>query len=137
MLQDFQFKIIHCARSQHLNVDALSWNLVGFLEEDEDFGSDVLKQENQPGVTPLLAKCNFANEVIINLFILQHTKQEINDVEVHHAGSECGGQSIDSFLEEELPPMNHMEYRRMVVEVQTMVDEARDRLKGKSVETMG
>jgi hypothetical protein len=30
-----------------------------------------------------------------------------------------------------------MEYRRMVVEVPTMVDEAKDRQKGKSVETMG
>ncbi len=33
--------------------------------------------------------------------------------------------------------MNHMEYRKMVVEAQTMVDEARNRAKGKSVETMG
>jgi hypothetical protein len=30
-----------------------------------------------------------------------------------------------------------MEYRKMVVEAQTMVDEARNRAKGKSVETMG
>jgi hypothetical protein len=37
ILQDFQFKIIHRARSKHLNVDALSQNLVGFLEKDEDF----------------------------------------------------------------------------------------------------
>jgi len=43
MLQDFQFKIIHRARSIHLSIDALSRNLVGFLEEDEDFGSDVLE----------------------------------------------------------------------------------------------
>jgi hypothetical protein len=33
--------------------------------------------------------------------------------------------------------MNHMEYKRMVVKVQTMVDEAKDKQKGKSVETMG
>jgi hypothetical protein len=29
-----------------LNVDALSQNPIGFLEKDEDFGSDVLEQEN-------------------------------------------------------------------------------------------
>ncbi len=33
--------------------------------------------------------------------------------------------------------MNHMEYQKMVVEAQTMVDEARNKQKGKSVETMG
>jgi hypothetical protein len=43
MLQDFQFKIIHRARNRHLNVDALSRNPVGFPEEDEDFGSDVME----------------------------------------------------------------------------------------------
>ncbi len=46
---------------------------------------------------------------------------------LHHVGSECGGQSTDSFSEEELRLMNHMEYKRMVVEVQTMVDEAINR----------
>jgi hypothetical protein len=33
-----------------LNVNALNWNLVGFSEEDEDFGSDMFEQENQLGV---------------------------------------------------------------------------------------
>jgi hypothetical protein len=82
-------------------------------------------------------KSSSANNVIIILFILQHTDQEINDAEVHHAESECGGQGTNSFSKEELPPMNHMEYKRMVVETQTMVDEARDKQKDKSVEIMG
>jgi hypothetical protein len=56
-----------------LNVDALSWNHVSFPEEDEDFGSDVLKQEDQLGITPLPTRSNVANEAIINLFTLQHT----------------------------------------------------------------
>ncbi len=30
-------------RNRHLNVDALSRNLVGFPEEVEDFGSDVME----------------------------------------------------------------------------------------------
>jgi hypothetical protein len=124
MLQDFQFKIIHHAGSRHLNVDALSRNLVGFLEEDEDFGSDVLEQEEQPGITPLPTRNNATNEASINLFILQHSEQEVNDVEEHHAQSECGRQNTNSHSEEGLPPMNHMECRKMVVEAQTMVDEA-------------
>jgi hypothetical protein len=45
MLQDFQFKIIHQVGNKHLNVNALSQNPVGFLEEDEDFGNDVMEQE--------------------------------------------------------------------------------------------
>jgi hypothetical protein len=82
-------------------------------------------------------KSSSANNVIIILFTLQHIDQEINDVEVHHAESECGGQSTNSFSKENLPPMNHIEYTRMVVEAQTMVDEAKDKQKDKSVETMG
>jgi len=117
MLQDFQFKIIHHAGSKHLNVDALSQNSIGFPKEDEDFGSDVMEQEDYPGITPLLTKSNVTNEANINLFTLQHTEQEVNDAEKHHARSECGGQN--TFSKEGLPPMNHVEYRRMVVEVQT------------------
>jgi hypothetical protein len=82
-----------------LNVDALSWDHVSFPEEDEDFGSDVLKQEDQLGITPLPTRSNVANEAIINLFTSQHTEQEVNDVEVHHVGSECGGQITNSFSE--------------------------------------
>ncbi len=130
MLQDFQFKIIHRAGNRHLNVDALNRNPIGFSKEDEDFGSDVLEQEDQLGVTPLSTKSCFNNNVIINLYTLQHTNQEINDAEVHHVESECGGQNINSFSEEKLSPMNHMEYIKMVVE-------AKDKQKGKSVETMG
>jgi hypothetical protein len=58
---------------------------------------------------------------------LQHIRQEVNDAEEHHAGNECGGQSIDSLSKEGLLPMNHMEYKKMVVEAQTMVDEAINR----------
>ncbi len=125
MLQDFQFKIIHRAGNRHLNVDALNRNPI------------VLEQEDQLGVTPLSTKSCFNNNVIINLYTLQHTNQEINDAEVHHVESECGGQNINSFSEEKLSPMNHMEYIKMVVEAQTTVDEAKDKQKGKSVETMG
>ncbi len=55
---------------------------IDFLKEDEDFGSDVMEQEDQLGVTALVVKSNSANDAIINLFILQHINQEINDVEV-------------------------------------------------------
>ncbi len=95
------------------------------------------EQQEQPGITPSPARSNVANEASINMFTLQHTEQEVNDVEKHHVGIECGGQSTYSLSEEGLPPMNHMEYKKMVVEAQTMVDETRNRHKGKSVEIMG
>ncbi len=56
-----------------MNVDALSQNPVCFLEDDEDFGSDVIEQEEQLGITPAPARSNATNEVNINLFTLQHT----------------------------------------------------------------
>jgi hypothetical protein len=117
-----------------LNVDALSQNLVGFPEEDGDFGSDVMEHEKQLGITPSLARSNVANEVSINLFTLQHVGQVVDDAEEHHTGSECCGQNTYSPSKEGLPQMNQMEYKKMVVEAQTMVDEAKNRLKGKSVE---
>jgi hypothetical protein len=102
MLQDFQFKIIHCVRSQHLSIDALNKNHVDFLKKDEDFECDAMEQEDKPGVTPSPIKNDSTNEAIINLFILQHIDQEINDVEAHLARSECDGQSVDFFSKEEL-----------------------------------
>jgi len=68
------------------------------------------------------------------LFTLQHIRQVVNDVEEHQVGSECGGQSAYSPSKEGLFQMNQMEYRRMVFEAQTMLDETKNRLKGKSVE---
>ncbi len=97
----------------------------------------MLEQEEQPRITPLPARSNVANEVSINMFTLQHTKQEVNDAEEHHVGSEGGGQSTNSLSKEGLPLMNHMEYKKMVIEVQTMVDEAKNKQKGKSVEILG
>jgi hypothetical protein len=134
MLQDFQFKIIHRVGSQHLNIDALNKNLVDFPKEDEDFGCNVMEQEDKPRVTPSPIESDFANEVVINLFILQHIDQETNDAKAHLVGSECDGQSVDSFSEEKLSPINHVKYRRTVVEIQNMEDEAKDRHKCKSVE---
>jgi hypothetical protein len=117
-----------------LNVDALSQNPVGFPEEDEDFGSDVTEQEEQLGITPAPARSNATNEVSINLFTLQHIGQAVqhigqavDDVEEHHTISECGGQSIDSPSKEGMPQMDQMEYKKMVVEAQIMVDEAKNR----------
>ncbi len=102
--------------ARHLNVDALSRNPIGFPKEDEDFGSDMMEQEEQLGITPSPTRSNVANEVNINLFTSQRTRQAIDDAKEHHVGSECGGQSTDSPSKERLPKMNQMEYRRMVVE---------------------
>jgi len=37
MFQDFNFKIVHCTRSKHGNVNARSKNLVGSVDADEIF----------------------------------------------------------------------------------------------------
>ncbi len=120
-----------------MNVDVLNQNPVGFLEDNEDFGSDVIEQEEQLGITLTPTRSNATNEVNINLFPLQHIRQVVNDTEEHHIMGECGGQNIDSPSKEGLPQMEKMEYRRMVVEIQTMVDEAKNKQKGKSVEIEG
>ncbi len=57
-----------------MNVDVLNRYLVGFPKEDEDFGSDVMEQKQQLGITPTFARSIATNEVNINLFILQHTR---------------------------------------------------------------
>ncbi len=41
MLQDFSFKIIHRPRLRHMNVDALSRNLVGSATDDDDFSEEI------------------------------------------------------------------------------------------------
>jgi hypothetical protein len=38
---------------------------------------------------------------------------------------------------EKFPPMNNVEYRKMVIEMQTMVDDAKDRPKNKGIEKVG
>jgi hypothetical protein len=91
-----------------------------------------MEHEEQLGITSSLARSNVANEVNINLFTLQHVGQVVVDVKEHHTGSECGGQSTYSPSKEGPSQMNQMEYKKMVVEAQTMVDEAKNRLKGKS-----
>jgi hypothetical protein len=37
MLYDFSFKIMHCLRSKHSNINALSRNPIGHANEDDDF----------------------------------------------------------------------------------------------------
>jgi len=44
MLQDFDFQIMHRFKSKHMNVDALSCNLMGGFEEDEDLKPKVLEK---------------------------------------------------------------------------------------------
>ncbi len=37
MVHDFNFKIMHCVRSKHTNVNALSKIPVGYVNEDKNF----------------------------------------------------------------------------------------------------
>jgi hypothetical protein len=119
-----------------LNVDAMIRNPIDFLKEDEDFGCDVMEQKDQPKDAPSPTKIDSTNEVFMNVFTLQHINQKTNDDEAHLARNESDGQNVDSFSNKELPPMNLVEYIRMVVEVQNMVDEAKGSHKNKSVETV-
>jgi hypothetical protein len=41
MLQDFSFKIVHRPGMKHVNVDALSRNLVGDAKDDDDFSEEI------------------------------------------------------------------------------------------------
>jgi hypothetical protein len=42
LLHDFQFNIIHRVGNRHLNVDVFNKNLINILEQDDDFGCDVM-----------------------------------------------------------------------------------------------
>ncbi len=44
MLQDFHFKIVHCPRSKHFNIDALNKNLMFILQDNEDFQVEIPDQ---------------------------------------------------------------------------------------------
>ncbi len=50
MLQDFNFKIVHRARTRHVYVDALSRNPIGSHDEDEDFGVDIQDEKKNVSV---------------------------------------------------------------------------------------
>ncbi len=71
MLQDFQFKFVHYSGSRHLNMDALNKTHVNFLEDDEDFGCNVMEPEDKLGGKSLPMDNNCVNEVVVNLFTFQ------------------------------------------------------------------
>jgi hypothetical protein len=50
MFQDFTIKIVHRAETRHVNVDALSCNLVGSHDEDEDFGVEIQDEKKNVSV---------------------------------------------------------------------------------------
>jgi len=50
MFQDFNFKIVHKAGAKHADTDALSRNLVGSHDEDEDFGVEIRKEKKNVSV---------------------------------------------------------------------------------------
>ncbi len=72
MLQNFHFKIVHCASAKHSNVDALDKNLVGRYVVDEDFGIDI---QDFSGTNQEIPKSYVAKKAktIIILFIVMET----------------------------------------------------------------
>ncbi len=123
MLQNFQFKIVHHIGSRHLNVDVLNHNPMSISKEDEDFGCDELEHKDKLGNTSTWLK---DNEIVINMFILQHIHEEaINDAkEQVEDGQER--QIEDSMSKKKLHPMIHDDNRIMIVEAHIMVDNAKD-----------
>ncbi len=89
-----------------MNVDVLSQNPIGFLEQDENFGSDVMEQKEKLGIKPAFARSYATNEVSINVFTLQPIGPVENDAEEHHLVSDYGKPSIDSSSKEGLPQMD-------------------------------
>jgi hypothetical protein len=69
-----------------LNVDALSRNPVNTIEEDEDFGCDVMEHEAIAKFASPHFGDNPHNEVIINLFTLQLVDEETIDGEITSTG---------------------------------------------------
>ncbi len=133
LLQDFQFNIIHRVSSRHLNVDAFNKNLENILEEDDDFGCDVMESYDKS----LPMGDQSTNDTIINLFILQFMDQEIVEYEEHQIEVQTKEQNMDFMLEEETHQMTPRDHQRMVIKGQTMVDNAKDKQKNKYVGTIG
>jgi hypothetical protein len=50
MLQDLNFKIVHRTGARHANVNALSRNLVGSHDEDEDFRVEIQDEKKDANV---------------------------------------------------------------------------------------
>jgi hypothetical protein len=71
------------------------------------------------------------------MFTLQFAGQTEHAVEEHRLVGDCGGPSTDSPLKEGLPYVDQIDYRRMVVKAQIMVDAAKNKHNGKSVEIEG
>jgi hypothetical protein len=65
-----------------------------------------MEQEEQLGITIASTRSNATNEVNINLFTLQPTRQAKDDVEEHHLVDDCGGLSTYSPSKEGLPQMD-------------------------------
>jgi hypothetical protein len=58
---------------------------VNLLEEYEDFGCDEMEHKNKPRTTSTWLR---PNEAIINLFTLQHIKEETTNDEEHQMEDE-------------------------------------------------
>jgi hypothetical protein len=50
MLQNFNFEIVHRARTKQANVDVLNHNPIGSHDEDENFGVEIQDEKNNVSV---------------------------------------------------------------------------------------
>lgn len=71
-----------------MNVDGLSKNPVSTIEEDENFGCDLMEHEARAKSASPHFGDNPHNEAIINLFTLQLVDEKTIDEELHQLGDE-------------------------------------------------
>ncbi len=64
MLQDFNFKIAHKVGTRHANADALSHNLVGSHDEDEDFGVEIQDEKKNVSVAQIWKSTTMSSHIL-------------------------------------------------------------------------
>jgi len=77
---------------------------VSLSKEDEDFTCNEMEHKDKPRTTSTWLR---PNEVVINLFILQHIEEEATNDKEHQVEDEEEKQIVDFTLKEKLPPMIH------------------------------
>jgi hypothetical protein len=81
MLQDFNFKIVHKVGPRHANGDALSRNLVGSHDEDEDFGVDIQDEKKNVDVAHVWKSTTLSPHILsisqaVDAELMQRGEQE-------------------------------------------------------------
>ncbi len=71
-----------------MNIDALSRNPINTIEEDEDFGCDVMEHEARVEIASPHFGEDSHNEPVINLFTLHLVDKKVADEKLDQVGNE-------------------------------------------------